>query len=75
MSANKNGTIMVKTEEVLKDTVLTLLKKHNLENITVSDICVAAQINRAVFYAYFADKYDLMNYCLNTGTPSESCGT
>jgi len=63
MHTNKVEIKMVKTEDALINTMSMLLKMHNLEDIEISDICKEAQIDRAVFYAYFTNKYDLLNYC------------
>lgn len=62
MTANKGELKMIKTEDKLINAISVLLKVCNLENISVNDVCKEAQIDRAVFYAYFADKHDLLNY-------------
>lgn len=38
-----------------------LLQKHNIKDVSVTDICKLAQINRSTFYANYLDIYDLMN--------------
>jgi len=40
---------------------MNLLEKKPLNKITVKELCEAAQINRATFYKYYADAYDLMD--------------
>lgn len=47
------------TKMVIKDTFLSLLNKKDLNKITVSEICTIADINRATFYRYYVDIYDL----------------
>lgn len=49
------------TKKVIKDTFLELLNKKDLNKITVSEICSIADINRATFYRYYLDIYDLFD--------------
>lgn len=44
---------VVKTKEVLFDTLLGLLNHHHFDNITVSQLCKQARINRTTFYAHY----------------------
>lgn len=44
---------------VINETFVTLLKKKKLEDITVTEICKLADINRGTFYKYYFDVYDL----------------
>lgn len=44
---------VVKTKEALFDTLLQLLKTNNFDNITVSQLCKDARINRTTFYAHY----------------------
>ncbi|MBR4262304.1 MAG: TetR/AcrR family transcriptional regulator C-terminal domain-containing protein [Bacilli bacterium] len=48
------------TQKVIKDTFLSLLEKKDISNITVTEICEIADINRATFYRYYLDVYDLL---------------
>ena len=41
------------TEEIIKDALLTLLKKKNYMDITITDICRQACISRGTFYSHF----------------------
>lgn len=43
--------------------MFVLLSKKTFEEITVGQLCEAAQYPRATFYNYFDDKYDLLDYC------------
>ena len=49
------------TKKVIKDTLIDLLYEKELNKITVSEICKIADINRATFYRYYLDVYDLLN--------------
>ena len=43
------------------DDLQQMLKEKPLNKITVKEICALAEINRATFYKYYADAYDLMD--------------
>ena len=49
------------TQKVIKDTFLDLLETKDIKKITVSEICEKADINRATFYRYYLDVYDLLD--------------
>ena len=49
------------TQKVIKDTFIDLLKNKDIKHITVSEICAKADINRATFYRYYLDVYDLLD--------------
>lgn len=48
------------TKKIIKDTLISLLKEKDINKITVSEICQQADINRATFYRYYLDAYDLL---------------
>ncbi|MBR4693302.1 MAG: TetR/AcrR family transcriptional regulator [Bacilli bacterium] len=48
------------TQKVIKDTLLNLLEKKDIANITVTEICEISDINRGTFYRYYMDVYDLL---------------
>jgi len=48
------------TKNKIKQALIQLLNKKNLEEITVSDITRNSQINRGTFYLHYLDKYDLI---------------
>ena len=48
------------TKKVIRETFFYLLKEKPINKITVSSICDKAEINRATFYRYYSDPYDLM---------------
>lgn len=41
-----------------------LLKTNPFDSITVNDICQHTIVSRSTFYTYFADKYELVLFCL-----------
>lgn len=48
------------TKMVLKQSLIKLLGKKNISQITIKEICEDADINRATFYAHYSDQYDLL---------------
>ncbi len=48
------------TKMLIRDKFLQLLKEKPINKITVSEICVKAEINRATFYAHYKNVYDLL---------------
>ena len=48
------------TKKVIKDTFITLLEQKPINKITVTELCSQCEINRATFYRYYDDVYDLM---------------
>ena len=48
------------TKKIIKETFINLLEEKDLTKITVSEICSIADINRATFYRYYLDVYDLL---------------
>lgn len=49
------------TKKIIKEVFLSLLEKKELNKITVSEICLIADINRATFYRYYLDIFDLFD--------------
>ena len=50
---------ILRTRRLLVQAMAELLEEKDLQSVTISDIAERAMINRATFYAHFADKYDL----------------
>lgn len=53
------------TKTVIKDTLLQLLAEKDITKITVSEICKIADINRATFYRYYFDVFNLLDSIKN----------
>ena len=49
------------TRRVIQEALLTLLEQKPMNKITVTELCALAQINRATFYAHYADCYAVLN--------------
>lgn len=48
------------TKKVIRDTFLSLLREKSVKQITVTELCRQAEINRATFYKHYRDAYDLL---------------
>lgn len=48
------------TKMVIKNSFVKLLESKPLTKITVKEICDLSEINRATFYKYYCDPYDLL---------------
>lgn len=49
------------TRRVIRDTFLDLLRRQNVEKISVGELCELADINRSTFYRHYADVYALLD--------------
>lgn len=49
------------TKKIIKSTFIELLEQKDIKKITVSEVCKIADINRATFYRYYLDVYDLLD--------------
>jgi len=57
---------VIRTRKLLLEAFINLMQSQEFQSITVQDITDKAVINRATFYAHFADKYDLADYTIHT---------
>lgn len=48
------------TKKVIRDAFLSLLREKNVRQITVTELCRLADINRATFYKHYRDAFDLL---------------
>ncbi|KMK75912.1 TetR/AcrR family transcriptional regulator [Alkalihalobacillus pseudalcaliphilus] len=62
---NMNDLRVKKTRKNIFDTFIKLLKRKTLEEITISEICKEAEINRGTFYAHFLGKEELFQEYFN----------
>lgn len=63
---NKNDLRYQKTEESLKEALLSLLESDNIDDFSVTDICRKARCSRNAFYQHYESKYDLYNAILES---------
>ncbi|MEI0568057.1 TetR/AcrR family transcriptional regulator, partial [Brachyspira pulli] len=61
MKNDKKDLRILKTEKLLKESLLELLKTNSLKDISVTEICDNAMINRVTFYDHFNNKEELLN--------------
>ncbi|MEF9975988.1 MAG: TetR/AcrR family transcriptional regulator, partial [Oscillospiraceae bacterium] len=48
-----------KTRKLLRESLLKLMSRKKLHDITVKELCEEADVNRGTFYAHYRDVYDL----------------
>lgn len=48
------------TKMMIRESFIQLLKEQPVSKITVTKICEMAEINRATFYKYYEDAFDLL---------------
>lgn len=48
------------TKMVIKNSLIALLRTKPLQKVTVTEICAESDINRATFYKYYRDVFDLV---------------
>ena len=54
-----------RTRSLILTSFESLLAEKGFESISVQDVTDQAEINRATFYAHFADKYALLDYSIS----------
>lgn len=59
-----------KTKKKIAGSLMELVEKKPIDKITITDITVNCDISRQVFYRYFLDKQDLINWIYE-----EDCGS
>ena len=59
-----------KTKKKIASSMVELVEKKPIDKITITDITVKCDMTRQVFYRYFVDKYDLINWMYE-----EDCGS
>lgn len=58
----------VRTRNMLRDALQTLLDSKSFEDISVSEICELSTVRRATFYRHFRDKNDFYEWYFQTIT-------
>ncbi|GAQ01678.1 hypothetical protein NBRC111452_1490 [Companilactobacillus farciminis] len=49
------------TRKIINQTFFSLLKKRDIDKVTVSEICKECNINRSTFYRNYHDIYDIVD--------------
>ena len=62
----KTDLRVIKTKNLIYNTLIELMKDKTFEEIKVSDICNKALINRSTFYSHYEDKYDVLVDFINS---------
>ena len=58
---NSSDPRVQRTRQLLLEAFMALVQeKHTIHSISIQEIATRATVNRATFYAHFADKYALM---------------
>ena len=57
--ANKVDVRIVKSKESLMNALVNLLSKKKLEDLTISEICQEADVNRNTFYSHYTSIREL----------------
>lgn len=60
MAGTKGNRRVVYTKKIIKESLIELLQDNEIHEITVTDICKKADINRGTFYTHYKDAYDLL---------------
>ena len=60
-----------RTRQLLEQAFLEVATNKGFQSVSVQDITEKAGVNRATFYAHFADKYELLDYSVRQGFRQE----
>ena len=60
MAGVKGNRRIIYTKKVIRDSLVELLQDKDIHQITVTDICKKADINRGTFYTHYKDAFDLL---------------
>lgn len=59
MTGVKGNRRTLYTKKVIKESLIELLQTKEIHQVTVTDICKKADINRGTFYTHYKDAFDL----------------
>lgn len=60
MAGIKGNRRIIYTKKVIRNSLIDLLQTKEIHQITVTDICKKADINRGTFYTHYKDAFDLL---------------
>jgi AcrR family transcriptional regulator len=66
-ASRKTDPRVDRTRKLISEAFLEVMDKVGFEGLTVNDIAEKAGINRATFYAHFADKHELLSHEVRIG--------
>lgn len=55
----------IRSKKMIEGSIIKLLEKKKISQITVKELCEMSDINRGTFYNHYVDIYDLMNQIEN----------
>ncbi len=58
---NTNDRRVKRTKKLLRDSLFALLQQKSINEITVTELTEVADINRATFYFYYTDIFDMLD--------------
>lgn len=61
MDCQKVDKRIIRTKKLIKRTMIELMQEKEVQNITVTDICNRADLNRGTFYTYHQDVFSLVS--------------
>lgn len=59
--ARRNDVRVVKTRQKLRRALLLVLGEKRIEDLSITEVCSAAGVNRNTFYAHYSDLYELLD--------------
>ena len=59
MDKHENQRVRL-TKKLFRDSLIALLRKKKIYQITVSELCAAAELNRSSFYKHYGNVYDVL---------------
>ena len=64
--ATRHDVRVLKTRQKLQRSLLALLKDSRIEDISITEVCSEAGLNRNTFYAHYTDLYQLLDEVKST---------
>ncbi|MDR3573521.1 MAG: TetR/AcrR family transcriptional regulator [Anaerolineaceae bacterium] len=55
-----------KTKDAILEAFIELMAEKDFEQLTINEIAERANVNRGTVYLHYADKYDLLDQCIET---------